>query len=313
MRTVAPSRWWNPEGSLLNGVGSTRHTCGVQLILGTAQWGSGYGITRGTHAINDHEVDQIMRAAISGGIRAVDTHRAQSAEQGYGDAQTQLRPWAKDLAITTKAYGSSQVPISIEQQIRRALAELDIEQLHAVLVHDWFRLTEREQGIAAEALMRCAEAGLVRRVGVSGYDLDDVVSAQQHFASLGALQLPASPIDQRIIFDRALMELTEGGVEVHIRGIFAQGLLLPHEAPTRFDDHPGIQRFNRWCEANGLTGLQACIAFARNLPFDGVVVGVTSAEELREILEAWERPSAVNDWMEVSCDDLDLIDPRRWR
>lgn len=284
----------------------------MQLILGTAQWGSGYGITRDAYAIDDEAITQIMDTAIAARIRAVDTHRAPSKEQGYGDAQVQLRPWAKDLAITTKASGSRRASMSIEHQVRRALVELDINQLHAVLIHDWFQLSERERVTAAEVLMHCEEAGLVRRIGISGYDFEDVESAQRHFQSLSALQLPASPIDQRIVFNESLQELNEADVEIHIRGVFAQGLLLPHEAPTKFDDHPAIQRFRDWCTDRNLTGLQACIAFARSLPFDGVIVGVTSSAELREIVDAWDRSLACGAWEEVACDDLGLVDPRRW-
>jgi aryl-alcohol dehydrogenase-like predicted oxidoreductase len=59
--------------------------------------------------------------------------------------------------------------------------------------------------------------------------------------------------------------------------------------------------------------LEACLAHVRALPWaSSVVVGVTSAAELREIVAAWNACEPEMAAAELGSDDLELIDPRRW-
>ncbi|MFM8894579.1 MAG: aldo/keto reductase, partial [Actinomycetales bacterium] len=71
----------------------------AQLVLGTAQWGTGYGITSRVARIDDDELGRIVDVAHRAGITAVDTAPA------YGDAEQRLRPYAQQFAITTKVAG----------------------------------------------------------------------------------------------------------------------------------------------------------------------------------------------------------------
>ena len=59
--------------------------------------------------------------------------------------------------------------------------------------------------------------------------------------------------------------------------------------------------------------LEVCLAHVRALPWaTHVVVGVTSASELREIVEVWVACEPELAAAELGSDDLELIDPRRW-
>ena len=59
--------------------------------------------------------------------------------------------------------------------------------------------------------------------------------------------------------------------------------------------------------------LDACLAHVRGLPWaTHVVVGVTSAAELHEIVDAWNVCEPAIAESRLGSSDVDLIDPRRW-
>ena len=114
---------------------------GGRLSLGTAQWGTGYGITNAKGALDDSDIEAIVTTALEFGVRDVDTHRPANPRQGYGRAQDRLRPWASDFAITTKVFAGSSADGPIRDQLTNSLANLGVERVHACLVHDWYELS----------------------------------------------------------------------------------------------------------------------------------------------------------------------------
>jgi aryl-alcohol dehydrogenase-like predicted oxidoreductase len=181
-------------------------------------------------------------------------------------------------------------------------------------VHDWSTLSDAEAAAVAEALAEAVHQGLAARVGVSAYDADELERAERVFGRLGAVQVPASPVDQRLRHSPVTARLAAGGTEVQVRSVFLQGLLLDPAAGTPLSNHSDVRAFHRFCEERGVDPLAACLSFTRSLPWSGpVVVGVTSAPELSQIADAWAAEPTEDDWAGLASDDIDLVDPRRWR
>ena len=282
-----------------------------RLSLGTAQWGTHYGLTNERGELTDCEVTEIVSAALAAGVTAADTHRTTDPKQGYGRAQARLRPWARDFRITTKIYGRSDEPIS--EQLAITLTELDIPRVHACLVHDWAVLSGEERRSTARALEAVRASGQAANVGVSAYDEAEVASAIEHFESLDVVQVPASVVDQRMVNSAVLQALSESGAEIQVRSIFLQGLLLEPRATASLAAHPDIRRFHLFCEANGIAPLAACLSFIRSLEWaTQVVVGVTDAAELAQICTTWQAEAVTANWATFASDDVELLDPRRW-
>lgn len=285
----------------------------MRLVVGTAQWGNGYGITNGTGRLSDSQIVVMMEMALAAGIDAVDTHRATRESQGYGDAQLRLRPWATRLSITTKVFGSSSRGMSVPDQLAVSLNELGLDRLHACLIHDWADLSPGEAARAGEGLNRARDLGMCEHIGVSAYVDDELLSALDVIEGIDVAQVPASPIDQRINGGAGVRELRNRGAELQVRGLFAQGLLLPHNQITPYDSHSAILRFADFCSRNAIDPIQACLSYGRSIPeATAIVIGASSPVQLEQVLEAWRsKPAAIN-WSELACDDLDLVDPRRW-
>lgn len=276
-------------------------------MLGTAQWGNGYGATNTVGRITDPGIADIVAVAREWDITAIDT------AAGYGDAERRLRPHAHGFEITTKVTGTADVV----GQVLSAERTIGVDRLHAVLIHDWDDLDDESRMRTVRSLGRLRDAHGVERVGVSVYDEAGVTSAVDAFARrrcpLGALQVPANVLDRRLDHCEALIELAEEGTEIVVRSVFLQGILL--SAGGGRADHPDVVRF-RTAERSQETPtslVTACLAHVKALDWaTHVVVGATTAPELTEICEAWSSAtpqSAPTDWAST---DTELIDPRRW-
>lgn len=285
-----------------------QHVAMSELVLGTAQWGNAYGITNATGRISNDECAAIVALAREAGITAIDT------AAGYGDAQVRLQPWAADFRLTTKVSGSH--PASILHLVEASLMELGVEQVDGLLVHDWESLNAQTQAQVVDELGVVVERGLAASVGVSIYEDRGIDSALGAFAQagvrLGALQVPANPLDQRLNDAVALVDLHDEGARIQIRSVFLQGLLA-EPSMASLGRHHDVRRFHQRVIEEGFDPIAVCLNHARSLLWaNEIVVGVTSADELRAIVDAWNGSDSMRAPLDLVSDDLDLIDPRRW-
>lgn len=274
------------------------------LILGTAQWGAAYGVTNSIGRLSHAQIASIADVAHTAGIVDVDTAR------GYGDAEERLRPYAKGFAVTSKVGGGGDVIA----QVTESLSVLGIDALAGVLIHDWDALDCKGQGTSVLSLGSLVDAGTVARVGVSVYDTAGLESAASTFDAagvpLGIVQVPANVLDRRLDSSELLTELAGAGAQIVVRSAFLQGVLLSDRPGLA--EHPDVVRFREWVGPDG-SAVQACLAHVRALPWaTHVVVGVTSADELTEIVAAWNSCTPQSAPIELASNDLDVMDPRRW-
>lgn len=278
----------------------------AQLVLGTAQWGMDYGVTNATGRLSDDDLSGLMEAARDLGIDAVDT------ALGYGDAQVRVGAFAGDLWISTKVSATGDVGA----QVGVCLEQLGLTSVDAVLLHDWDVAQAPARSAAIEALGECADEGLVGAVGVSVYGSSGLGSAIDEFGAgdvaLGIVQVPANALDRRLDQDAVLSELSRAGCIVQVRSAFLQGVLL-NPAGTDFHAHPDVAAFTDWADTVPGGALWAALGHVRALPWvSQVVVGATSADELREIGAAWQEGQAIAAPAHVGSSDERLIDPRNW-
>ncbi len=127
------------------------------------------------------------------------------------------------------------------------------------------------------------------------------------------VQIPVSALDQRLVGTPAIERLRAAGCRIQARSVFLQGLLLAPPDGHDAGRHPDVSRFHEAAARVGVRPVVAALAFPRGLPWiSEVVVGVTSAAELRQVLSAWTASAPELDWRALASSDLDLVDPRRW-
>ncbi len=272
------------------------------LVLGTAQWGTPYGITNSRGRLSDEQLAEIVAEADAAGIRRMDT------ASGYGDAETRIGTWASGFLVTTKVRGSE----PIEGQVRASLKALGLTAVTGCLLHDWSSLDDNQARDAVDGLRAAKADGLVESIGVSAYDETDLERALGHFGVIDLVQVPVNALDRRLTSSDSVRRILDSGGQVQARSVLLQGLLADASA-TALGRHPDVLRFREACAAHGWAPLEAALGFVAGLDWvTQVVVGATSGTELREIVAACADREAISAADLPSSSDLDLVDPRRW-
>ena len=284
----------------------------AKLGVGTAQFGLEYGVSNRRGRMSEAEARTVVQVASSAGVGLLDT-----AAQ-YGDAEAVLGrvlPHPNPFRLVTKTVRVGEGVERVEACARASLQRLGVERAGAILVHSASDLLGPDGPALWACLRRLKDEGLFEQVGISAYAAEDPLGLARRFKP-DLMQLPVSLLDQRLIQDGVLQEIAALGVEIHLRSIFLQGLLfLPRDGLPEglAAAGPRLSRIRRTIAEAGADPLHAALSFALARPeAAAVVVGVTSAAELRAIVAAAGAPAPDLDWGALALDHALALDPQRW-
>ena len=164
------------------------------------------------------------------------------------------------------------------------------------------------------ALERMKQQGLVKKIGVSIYQPEELDSLCE-VMELDIVQAPLNVLDRRLIDSGWLAKLKAKNIEVHVRSVFMQGLLLMPAAlrPAKFMRWQKLwAEWDDWLASNRLDPVAACLDFVLSEPsVDKLVVGVENAAQLESIIKASVIKSPKIP-ASISSLDIDLLNPTRW-
>ena len=163
-------------------------------------------------------------------------------------------------------------------------------------------------------MMQLKEKGQVEKIGVSVYDSKQVDAVMEIFIP-DLIQLPLSVLDQRMLSSGHLAMLKKEGVEIHVRSIFLQGLLLMplDKIPAYFEPiKPLLTRWHDAAQVQGLTVNQAALLFIRGIPYvDKVIIGVDSLAQFNSCVEDFSIEEGF-DAIGLACDNPIFLNPSLW-
>ena len=282
-----------------------------RIVLGGAQLGLPYGILNGGETLSREEVARILDTAAGHGIDAIDTAIA------YGQSESVIGETAQNrFKIISKLppipLDVSNVSQWVRTQVDASLSRLKCTSLDALLLHRSQDLTDAHGAELYAAINSLKVEKIIQRFGVSIYTPDELSGIIGTF-DIDVVQAPLNVFDRRIL--GVIDQLTALNIEVHVRSVFLQGVLIakPENRPQRFQpwsEH--FARFDEWVLSSGVSAMACCLGFA--LQQSGVtklVIGTTSPEALTEIMTSipnlkLEVPASLQSSSEQ------LIDPRVW-
>lgn len=283
------------------------------LALGTVQFGMNYGIANQKGQISFNQAKAIIQHGLKCGLDTLDT------AVGYGESEQILgKVGIPDWKVVSKLPA---IPDScknifkwVTSSVEESLERLKVKNLYGLLLHRPQQLLEKDGPKLFEALKLLKQEGLVQKIGISIYDTSELDELCSQF-QFDLVQAPFNLLDRRLIESGWLFRLADQGIELHVRSIFLQGLLLmnPVERPKKFDQWlPLWNQFDDWINQSGLTRLQACLHYALSFPeISKVIIGVDSLSQLTEILTAANSPTLQIPDM-IRTDDPNLLNPARW-
>jgi aryl-alcohol dehydrogenase-like predicted oxidoreductase len=287
-----------------------------KLGLGTVQWGLTYGIANPNGIASPETVTELLSAARSVGIEVLDTASL------YGKAEAVLGENPLDgfkVVTKTPSFIGARIETSevnvLNETFYRSLDRLNLTSIYGILVHhtDNLFLPGGEKLLAA--IKKLKEGGLVRKIGVSVYESKQVDSVMKLFVP-DLIQLPLNVFDQRMLESGHMELLKHRGVEIHVRSVFLQGLLLMSigDIPEYFKPiRPLLTRWHDAARDQGFTTIQAAIAFVKNTPYvDSVLVGLDSVAQFHSCIESF----SINRQFDASglaCNDPAFVNPSLWQ
>ena len=282
-----------------------------RIVLGGAQLGLPYGILNGGETLSREEVARILDTAVDRGIDSIDTAIA------YGQSESVIGETSQNRFNIISKLPPLPVDISnvsawVHSQVQGSLSRLKCTSLHALLLHRPQDLTGAQGAELYAAIGSLMAEKMIHRFGVSIYSPDDLEGIIGTF-DIHVVQAPLNVFDRRIL--GVADQLSALSIEVHVRSVFLQGVLIasPPDRPHRFEpwsEHFAL--FDDWVRSSGLSAMACCLGFALQQPgIAKLVIGTTSAESLDEIMNSipnsvFEVPTHLQSSVEQ------LIDPRFW-
>jgi aryl-alcohol dehydrogenase-like predicted oxidoreductase len=290
----------------------------MKLTLGTAQFGLNYGISNVEGQCSATEVRRILELAENEGITLLDTApNYGSAESVVGDVINNLpsiEVMSKVPALMNARPG--EIYSVFDASLTQTCLHLNRKSVDTLLVHKYQDLTGPNGREMMQALIRLKEQGRTRRIGISAYTYAQVSPVLAQYP-IDVVQVPLNVLDQRLLKTTAQKDLQKSGIELHVRSIFLQGVLMlsPVELPEFLTPlAPVLQSYQDKLAQTGLSKLTGALAFVCQQPaISRVIVGVTKVEELKELLYAYKQASEVDmDFSAFSVSDDNLISPANW-
>jgi len=286
-----------------------------KLALGTAQFGSKYGVANQSGQIKFSDAEKILKLAKNSNIDLIDT------AIGYGNSQKIIGEIGiTDFRLVSKLFdlpkNCDDVNSWVEEKVKSSLKHLGVKSLYGLLVHRSENLLGNPGKKLIKALNSLKFNGLVKKIGISIYDpleLDQVM----HLTNFDIIQAPLNIVDRRLETSGWLSRLNKFGVEVHTRSTFLQGLLLMkrNKIPKIFDKWQSI--LDQWLselEKNNLNAINECLTYPLSLPeISYIIVGVDNFHQLKDLIEISKFQKSNKDWSFMTSNDQMLINPYNWK
>ena len=252
-----------------------------KICIGTAQFGSKYGITNKTGRTKLSEAKKILNLARLNKISFFDT------AEDYGKSQKIIGTIGlKQPKIITKIKLFS--PKKIEKSINKSIKDLNVNFLYALLIHNPQKLLSKDGEKNFSRLMDFKKKKIIKKIGVSEYSVERLKMIIKKF-DIDIVSFPYNPFDQRLVTTGLLKNLKKKNIEVHIRSIFLQGLLLAkkNEIPKKLKKWNEVfNHFESLTQKYSISKIKICLDTAFGLEgVSKITLGVQNKFQLEEILQ----------------------------
>jgi len=286
----------------------------MNLAIGTAQFGSDYGITNQDGLISYENGKEIINFCYDNGIDTIDTAVL------YGNSETNLgNIGVEKFKVITKIpsipNNFSDVSNLIKKIVESSKEKLKLQEIHTVLLHNPSDLFKPFGNEIYQSLLDLKKSGMISKIGISSYSVDEIRSLINLF-SFDVVQTPLNIIDRSLLESNLINELNKKKIEIHIRSIFLQGvLLLPkNKIPQQFHGWNDIWNdWHEWLEINHIDPVHACLSYAKSIKgIDKIVIGVDSLSQIKKIINFYNI-NLIHEFPNISSTDKSLINPSKWK
>ena len=273
-----------------------------KFIIGLAQVNKSYGVVKSEKKKEKNHFRNLLNYAISKKIKILDYSFNYGAPQKFEKFLLNEVNIKKCLKINPNHLKLNKFK--------------SIKNLKYLLIHNPKYLYEKNNKIFFEYFRKLKTQSDIK-IGVSIYTIKDFYAALKIFGnSLDVVQLPMNIIDRKFESKKIINLFKKKKIEIHVRSIFLQGLLLceKNERPNYFRKWDNF--FKNWdTNLNKKDKMIECLNYFKKFRhIKYIVIGVNEKKQLDEILKNSEQTSKKFDFIKnFKSNNQKLIDPRLWK
>ena len=278
-----------------------------RLMIGSANFTQRYGAD--STKIKSNEIKKILNLAKKNNIYLIDTAEA------YINKKDVFKNVDKKFKFSTKIIPNSKW-VSLEfcqKELERHFKSLNNNKIETILFHDVKILFTKIGFKIFRNLEILKKKKYFQKIGLSIYDTQCLSYINTSY-DLDVIQCPYNILDRRILTSGWYDKLKSKGIEIHIRSIFLQGLLVNKLVYKKKYFEKWKKKFSEWfiwLENNNISPIDYCFSDLLNYDFDKIIIGINNSKNLEEVINF--RTINKNKMINFSISDKKLIDPRNWK
>lgn len=272
----------------------------AKLVIGAAQLGLDYGINNTIGMPSQQVAHEILSEAVHAGVCYIDTARAYNLSENVIGSWLQ-KGWQGRVKVITKLdplthisneTSDEKLLYEVEKSVLTSLYNLKTESLDVLMLHRAEHLIQFD-GVVYNHLLRLKNKGVIKALGVSVQTPEELILALD-FEHISYIQMPFNILDNR--WQEAIKDIyrvkAERKLNVHVRSVFLQGLLLNECSDTWINaTAESPENIQGWLRAatqmHKCSSIQElCVKYVKSHSWiDALVIGCESIEQLSDNLK----------------------------
>ena len=201
----------------------------------------------------------------------------------------------------------------VRKMLNKDLHKFNQKKFYAVLIHNTNILKTKNGKNLYKFLLQLKKEKLITKVGFSIYDGVELKNFYKKYKP-EIIQLPINLFNQKFLENGWLKKLKKDQVEVHVRSIFLQGVILSTKNKVlknnQFKNH--FLFFKNWLKKNKINAFDASLNFISQIKYlDKIVIGINNFKQFKEILNFKTKKRNFNFGI-LKSNNQKLINPTKW-
>ena len=280
-----------------------------KLIFGSANLLTKYG--HKSFFINKFNSIKLMKCARKNGIKILDISSDYNVFKN-DSFNNNYKKWKISFKITksilTKLYSTKK----IEEFIKSILIKFRCKKIEYFLFHHENDLSTKNGKLFFNYLRNLKKKRIVKKIGVSIYDFDKSFKKLKNLP-IDVIQAPLNVLDQRIDNSKNLNFLKRKKIEIHVRSIFLQGVLVDENLMgPKIKKDKKLKLWFKYLNGNNLNPIDETFNFLRKKKYiNKIIVGARSERQIKDILSRLKSNKRFN-YSIFNNKRKQTIDPRKW-
>ena len=251
-----------------------------QIIIGVTQFGMQYGIFNKSHTYKRKKLRQILIFSKKKKIRSLYTSKY------YGNANHFLKSEnLKNFNIYLKYKPKDLLNSKFIYDLNKKKRYFK-KNLLFLMIDNFEKLDAKKASIIYEILTNLKKKRIIKKFGYSTYSFKNLKEICKSFKP-DILQCSYNVMDRRLDESKIQQYLKKNNIEIHVRSIFLQDLLLADHLnlPKKFLKwKKNLKIFSDLMKYQNISKLSGCLNFVqRNRNINKILLGVDNLEQLLEI------------------------------